>query len=116
MRDEVSDASPGLFEDFGGSGLEVRLPVRRIVVLVRDRSSVIGLRLVDSRTFRIAPSEPSPGVREYVSAPYALESFALRRRILREAELHLVSSRRADHCVRDPGIATGGVERIVCPV
>src|SRR5436190_21908059 len=97
-------------KDLNGSVVEVRLPVRRIVVLVRVEVGA-WVRLVNLAALPDRPVRALARVREYDLCSVCLKNaFALRRCIGGEAELHLVSSRRTDHCVCNPGIATGGVK------
>src|SRR5271170_6847506 len=107
----MSDASPGLFDDFRTRGLEVSLPIGVVTVLIRIKIT-LGVRRVELADFPDRAIGALSGIGENELRAIRLEnSFAFGRRVLRQAELDFVAARRADHRIRDACVSAGGIDQ-----
>ena len=110
-RDEVGDRPVGLLEELGPGRLVVRAPVGRITVLIRVE---VGVRVLGVELLRHA--DRSVGSLQgagphHVGPVDAEQALSLLGDARRDAELDGISERRAEHGVRDPGIAGRRVEQ-----
>ena len=109
--DEVGDAAFGLRDDLGAGGFEVRLPVGVVVVLIRVEVAV-RIGVVDFADLADRAVRTLVGGRQHEFGAVGFQdALALDRGVDRQAELHLVAARRADHGVGDAGVAAGGVDQ-----
>src|SRR5271165_3599326 len=106
----MRQAGAGLLPDFLGGSAVVRLPIRRIAVLIRVEI-----------LFRVGRDDlvnaPNCAVRPFIArgdnelcTQSTEDAFALVRSAVRQTKLHAVAERRADNGVSDPRVAAGGVD------
>ena len=99
-----------LREDLGAGRVVVRVAVGHVVVLVRVEVP-IRISLVDASDLANRAVGPLERVGEdHFGAVHAQDALALGRDVLRDAEAHAVTARRANHGVGNPGVSGRGVE------
>src|SRR5215813_11084074 len=98
----MSDSAAGLFPNFHGGGFVMRLPVRWIVVLIRIK---VEFRVLSKQPPRL----PNRAIRAFewarqhqLCSVASKNSFSLFAGVLRQRELDLVATRRADPGVGNP--------------
>ncbi len=95
----------GLLDELRGGGVVVRPPVRVVAVLIGIEIPV-GIRGMDATRFADRAVGAFERARENQLGPErAQNQLAFRARVFGQAERHLVAARRADHRVRDAGVA-----------
>src|SRR6185369_10497215 len=109
-RDEVGDAATSLFPNFVCRAAIVRLPVRRIAVLIGIKISfgIVGDHFLDAMNGAIGAFVARSN--HQFGAKRAENFLALMGRAVRQAQGDAVGERGADHGVGDAGIAAGGVD------
>ena len=109
--DEVRQPAARLLDDLRRRSCRSARASSRRCCTDPDRSTDPGSAAYSRRASRIAPSVPSSGLGQHeLGAERAQDQLALRARVLRHAQLHLVAARRADHRVGDAGVARRRVE------
>ena len=107
---EMRNAAAGLLDNLGAGGVEMRFPVRGVVVLVgieiQVRLSLKNLAYHADRPIRAFPRVAKDHLRT-VSLQNAL---ALAGGVRRQYQFHLVAAVGADHGIGDTGIAAGGIK------
>src|SRR5580698_7919226 len=106
----MSNAPPGLLPNLIRGGAVVRLPIGRIAVLIRVkvffRFGRNNLMNPPNRSIRTLVA----GRDHQLGSKSTKNALALVGGAVRQAKLHAVAKRRADHGVGNPRIATGGID------
>src|SRR5579862_8278884 len=106
----MGDLAARLFPDFGRGGVVMGVGIGWIAVLVGIKIS-FRVRLVNfADTADGAVGGFVAGRIDNINAVGLQNMFAFGRRARREAKLHAIAERRADHGVGDSGVAASGIE------
>src|SRR5271163_1774464 len=106
----MRDASAGLLPDFFGGGAIVRLPIRRIAVLIWVEV-LFRFRCDDlMNAANCAVGAFVAGSNNELGPQSVEDALALVRGTLRQAEFHRIAEGRADHGIGNSRIAAGSID------